>query len=75
MRTVFKKFPLNSGGFKEAPTAKTWPKTHKRFFSPYHLTHLENGPAGEYLTDRLADEAGIASDESPLEAFVRELET
>jgi len=41
---------------REPPTAKTWPKTHTRFFSPYHLTHLENGPAGEYLTDRLTDE-------------------
>jgi len=41
---------------KEAPTAKTWPKTHTRFFSPYHLTHLENGPEGEYLTERLTNE-------------------
>ncbi len=42
---------------REPPTAKTWPKTHTRFFSPYHLTHLNNGPDGEYLTDRLTDEA------------------
>ena len=41
---------------REPPTAKTWPKKHTRFFSPYHLTHLENGPQGEYLTDRLTDE-------------------
>ncbi len=41
---------------REPPTAKTWPKTHTRFFSPYHLTHLDNGPEGEYLTDRLTDE-------------------
>jgi len=27
------------------------------FFSPYNLPHLSNGPAGEYLTDRLTDEA------------------
>ncbi len=40
----------------EAPTAKTWPKTHTRFFSPYHLTHLDNGPEGEYLTERLTNE-------------------
>lgn len=32
------------------------PENHTRFFSPYHLTHLENGPAGEYLTERLTDE-------------------
>eukprot|EP00913_Durusdinium_trenchii_P008872 g8338.t1 len=32
------------------------PKNHKRFFSPYHMTHLDNGPEGEYLTDRLTSE-------------------
>ncbi len=31
-------------------------KGHTRFFSPHHLTHLANGPEGEYLTDRLTDE-------------------
>ena len=31
-------------------------KGHTRFFSPHHLTFLENGPNGEYLTDRLTDE-------------------
>lgn len=40
----------------DAPTSKTWRKGHTRFFSPHHLTHLENGPEGEYLTDRLTDE-------------------
>lgn len=34
----------------------TLPKNHTRFFSPYHMTHLENGPDGEYLTERLTDE-------------------
>ncbi len=32
------------------------PEKHTRFFSPYHMTHLENGPDGEYLTERLTDE-------------------
>jgi arylsulfatase A-like enzyme len=27
------------------------------YFSPYNIPRLENGPAGEYLTDRLTDEA------------------
>ncbi|MCK4998356.1 MAG: sulfatase [Anaerohalosphaera sp.] len=31
-------------------------KGHTRFFSPHHLTHLENGPEDEYLTERLTDE-------------------
>jgi arylsulfatase A-like enzyme len=29
---------------------------HIRFFSPHHLTFMENGPEGEYLTDRLTNE-------------------
>ena len=29
---------------------------HVRFFSPHHLTHLEDGPEGEYLTERLTNE-------------------
>ncbi len=28
-----------------------------RYFSPYYIAELENGPKGEYLTDRLTDEA------------------
>lgn len=27
------------------------------YFSPYHIDHISNGPSGEYLTDRLTDEA------------------
>ncbi len=30
---------------------------HKGFFSPWELENLEDGPEGEYLTDRLTDEA------------------
>ena len=38
---------------REVPTP---PEGHTRFFSPYHMTHLDNGPEGEYLTERLTDE-------------------
>lgn len=31
-------------------------KGHKRFFSPHHLTFMEDGPEGEYLTERLTKE-------------------
>lgn len=31
-------------------------KGHKRFFSPHHLSFMEDGPEGEYLTDRLTNE-------------------
>jgi len=34
---------------------KGWP--NKSYFSPYGLEGLEDGPEGEYLTDRLTDEA------------------
>ncbi len=27
-----------------------------KYFSPYYFTHMEDGPEGEYLTDRLTDE-------------------
>ena len=29
---------------------------HTRFFSPHHLTFMEDGPEGEYLTERLTNE-------------------
>ncbi len=29
----------------------------KSYFSPYHIPTLKDGPVGEYLTDRLSDEA------------------
>lgn len=35
-----------------------WPWSYpKSYFSPYGLPTLDNGPDGEYLTDRLTDEA------------------
>ncbi len=42
-------FDINHGGCE-------WgcPET---YFSPYNIPELENGPTGEYLTDRLTDEA------------------
>nr|WP_307991473.1 sulfatase [uncultured Niameybacter sp.] len=30
---------------------------HHGYFSPYHLENLEEGPEGEYLTDRLTEES------------------
>ncbi len=42
-------FDLNIGGCeKGAPPS---------YFSPYNITNLPDGPPGEYLTDRLTDEA------------------
>lgn len=30
---------------------------HDGYFSPYHLEHIKDGPEGEYLTDRISDDA------------------
>lgn len=46
-------FDLNIGGF-EAGNPAGWGMGG--YFSPYHNPHLEDGPDGEYLTDRLTDE-------------------
>ncbi|WP_309383946.1 sulfatase [Cerasicoccus frondis] len=43
-------FDVNLGGGEKG-------HPYKGYFSPYELPNLEDGPAGEYLTDRLTDEA------------------
>lgn len=45
---------VNIGGF-EAGNPAGWDMGG--YFSPYNNPNLENGPEGEYLTDRLTDEA------------------
>lgn len=48
-------FNINRGGFsKGAPTKD---KINNGYFPPYGNPRLKDGPAGEYLTDRLTDEA------------------
>lgn len=44
-------FEINKGGCQWGQ-----PAGGKRYFSPYDNPRLEDGPDGEYLTDRLADE-------------------
>lgn len=44
-------FAVNVGGGPEGAPGK------KGYFSPYHIGNIEDGPEGEYLTDRLAQEA------------------
>lgn len=46
-------FDFNIAGF-EAGNPAGWGMGG--YFSPYHNPHLEDGPEGEYLTDRLTDE-------------------
>lgn len=48
-------FDVNRGGFsKGAPTRD---KINNGYFPPYGNPRLKDGPTGEYLTDRLTDEA------------------
>ena len=78
-------FEIAKGGIDSSHAWElTWPDRprplpddHTRFFSPYHLTHLENGPPGEYLTERLTDETiafieqnGVDGGDKPFFAFL-----
>ena len=44
-------------GFEENVAGCSWGMPSNGFFSPWDIPTLENGPEGEYLTDRLTDEA------------------
>jgi len=48
-------FDVNKGGFSKGSPVKN--KTANGYFSPYGNPRLEDGPVGEYLTDRQTDEA------------------
>ena len=49
-------FPENHGYDKNIGGC-SWGMPHYGYFSPYKIPTLEDGPEGEYLTDRLTDEA------------------
>lgn len=44
-------------GFEINIAGNDWGHPHKGYFSPYQMQNLEEGPPGEYLTDRLTEEA------------------
>ncbi|HOO98616.1 MAG TPA: sulfatase [Bacteroidales bacterium] len=48
-------FDVNSGGFSKGSPVRN--KTANGYFSPYGNPRLEDGPEGEYLTDRQTDDA------------------
>ncbi len=48
-------FDINKGGFSKGSPVKD--NVSNGYFSPYGNPRLEDGPVGEYLTDRLTDEA------------------
>ena len=47
-------FDINKGGYSAGQPNRS--KTSNGFFSPYGNPRLEDGPEGEYLTDRQTDE-------------------
>ncbi len=51
------KFYPEKHGFDINIAGQHWGMPHKGYFSPYGLTNFADGPEGEYLTDRLTDEA------------------
>ena len=44
-------------GFEKNIGGCSWGHPKKGYFSPYGIQTLEEGPEGEYLTDRITDEA------------------
>jgi arylsulfatase A-like enzyme len=48
-------FDINKGGYSAGQPNRS--KTSNGYFSPYGNPRLEDGPSGEYLTDRQTDEA------------------
>lgn len=49
---TYQGFDINKGGWKKGS-----PNGKQGYFSPYKNPKLKDGPEGEYLTDRLADES------------------
>ncbi len=63
-------FDINMGGWsKGSPTGKI-NDTTGGFFTPYQNPKLADGPAGEYITDRLADECIRYIEKSGEEPFM-----
>jgi len=56
-------------GFEINIAGCEWGFPMKGYFSPYDVRSLENGPPGEYLTDRLTDEAIKVIESQPERPF------
>ncbi len=52
-----KEFYPEKHGFDVNVAGSEWSHPRNGYFSPWDMENLENGPDGEYLTDRLTDEA------------------
>jgi arylsulfatase A-like enzyme len=61
-------------GFEENIAGSHWGMPENGFFSPYGMPELSDGPAGEYLTDRLTDEAiGLIESRDPEDPFLLQM--
>ena len=49
-------FDINIGGWKKGAPHKDKKKGYTGYFSPYGNPRMEDGPRGEYLTERLSDD-------------------
>lgn len=62
-------FDVNKGGWAKGAPIRQRKIGTNGFFSPYGNPRLEDGPAGEYLTERLADEACTFIQEHQVQPF------
>lgn len=62
-------FDLNVGGWKKGSPNRNKKEGYKGYFSPYGNPRLEDGPEGEYLTERLANEVCNYIDKNRDEPF------
>ena len=57
-------FDVNIGGWKKGAPHKDKKKGYTGYFSPYGNPRMQDGPKGEYLTERLTDEVCEYIDEN-----------
>jgi len=62
-------FDINVGGYFRGAPHRDQNQGYKGYFSPYGNPRLEDGPEGEYLTERLADEVASFIKEHKDEPF------
>jgi arylsulfatase A-like enzyme len=63
-------FQINKGGWSSGGPKKVINDTTGGFFTPYENPRLADGPVGEYLTDRLTNEALAFIDEQRQQPFL-----
>ena len=62
-------FDTNIGGWKKGAPNRSKKEGYTGYFSPYGNPRLDDGPDGEYLTERLANEASNFIDDNAEQTF------